>query len=245
MDLTIAPNDLMLHKEWGDDLALAVYLESGRTALHCVRAALAAAGKPDVRRVLDLPCGHGRILRVLKAAFPDADLTACDLDRDGVDFCGRQFGADPVYSHPDPARVRLPGPFDLIWCGSLLTHLDAPRWAGFLRLFRSVLAPDGVCVVTTHGVGAAEYIRARRITYGLPDPPKLLRRYERHGFAFLPYRPGGDYGVSMSSPAWVAARVAELPATRLVLLLEKGFHNHQDAVAFGPLPPPEWVRVGL
>jgi SAM-dependent methyltransferase len=245
MDMTIAPNDGMFVHDFGYDLGLAVYLESGRTALYGVRAALAAAGKADVRRVLDLPCGHGRILRVLKAAFPDAELTACDIDRDGVDFCARQFGAEPVYSHPDPARIPLDGPFDLVWCGSLLTHLDAPRWPAFLKKFREVLAPDGVCVFTTHGVGAVEYITHGRSTYGVRDPQTLLKWYRRYGFAYMPYAAGGDYGISMSSPAWVVGQLAKLPDTRLVMFLEKGWHNHQDVVAFGPLPGPEWVRVGL
>lgn len=245
MDLTIAPNDGMLHKEWGDELALAEYLESSRTALGAVRAALAAAGKTDVRRILDLPCGHGRILRVFKAAFPDADLTACDIDRDGVDFCASQFGAEPVYSVEDPARIPIRGTFDLIWCGSLLTHVDAPRWPGFLHLFRSLLAPDGVCVFTTHGVGAVEYIEHGRSTYGVPAPRKLLRHYERYGFGYQPYQPGSRYGISMSSVGWVVGQIAKLADTRLVMYLEKGWNNHQDVVAFGPRPEPEWVRVGL
>jgi SAM-dependent methyltransferase len=245
MDLTIAPNDGMFVHDFGEELGWAVYFESGRTALHAVRTALAAAGKRNVRRILDLPCGHGRILRVLKAAFPAADLTACDIDRDAVDFCASQFGAEPVYSVEEPSRIPVDGPFDLIWCGSLLTHLDAPRWPGFLGSFRSLLAPDGVCVFTTHGVGAVEYITHGRSTYGVTDPQKLLRRYRRYGFAYQSYQPGRRYGVSMSSPAWVADQLGKLPDARLVLYLEKGWHNHQDVVAFGPRPEPEWVRTGL
>jgi hypothetical protein len=61
----------------------------------------------------------------------------------------------------------------------------------------------------------------------------------------MPYPPGGDYGISLSSPAWVVTQVAKLADTRLVTVLEKGWHNHHDVVAFGPLPEPEWVRVGL
>jgi SAM-dependent methyltransferase len=243
MDLTIAPDDGMVLRDHPPDHALGHYLESGRTALRCVRAALAAAGTADVRRILDLPCGHGRVLRVLKAAFPDAALTACDIDRAGVDFCARQFGAEPVYSVEDPGKIPVRGPFDLIWCGSLLTHLDAPLWPGFLSLFRSLLSPDGVCVFTCHGVGAVEYVRSGMSTYGLADPRKLLQWYERYGFGFLPYRPGGRYGVSMSSASWVLAQLRKLPDTRLVLFTEKGWHNHQDAVAFGPVPPPEWERL--
>jgi SAM-dependent methyltransferase len=245
MDLTISPNDGMMTRDEPPDHALSHYLESGRSALRCVRAALTAAGKTDVRRILDLPCGHGRVLRVLKAAFPRAALTACDIDRDGVDFCAAQFGAEPVYSVEDPALIPVRGPFDLIWVGSLLTHLDAPAWPAFLSRFRSLLGPDGVCVFTAHGVGAGEYIRAGRSKYGLPDPGKLLALYERHGFGFVPYQPGGRYGVSMSSAAWVIGQIHRLPDTRVVMYTEKGWHNHQDAVAFGPFPPPEWVRLAV
>lgn len=243
MDLTIAPDDGMLLRDLPHEHSLTHYLESGRTALRCIRAALGAAGKTDVRRVLDLPCGHGRILRVLKAAFPAAALTACDVDRAGVDFCARQFGADPVYSVENPAAIPLRGPFDLIWVGSLLTHFDAPRWPTFLGRFRELLAPDGVCVFTTHGLGAVEFIRAGRSNYGVADPHKLLRWYRRHGFGFLPYRRGGVYGVSMSTVGWVADQIHKLPDTRLVMVTEMGWHNHQDVVAFGPVPEPEWVRV--
>jgi SAM-dependent methyltransferase len=246
VDPTIAADDGMFYRRCEEEKALGHYIECGRTALVCVRAALAAAGKDPqtVRRILDLPCGHGRILRVLKAAYPRAVVTACDLDRAGVDFCAKQFGAEPVYSTPDPADIPVTGPFDLIWCGSLLTHLDAPRWPGFLARFRSLLSSDGVCIFTTQGVGAAEYIANGRSEYGVPNPTRLLRRSRRKGFAFAPYTRSGDYGIALSTVSWVVDRVGRLPDTRLILVLEKGWHNHQDAIAFGPLPPPEWVRVG-
>jgi SAM-dependent methyltransferase len=245
MDLTIAPNDGMIPRDHPPEVALSHYLESGRSALRCVRVALTAGGTAAVRRILDLPCGHGRVLRVLKAAFPHAELHACDIDRDGVDFCAARFGAEPVYSVEDPDRIPVRGPFDLIWVGSLLTHLDAPAWRAFLARFRALLSPDGVCVFTAHGVGAVEFVRAGRSNYGLSDPEDLIRRCERYGFAFEPYQPGGRYGVSMSSAAWVIGQIRKLPDTRLVTYTEKGWHNHQDAVAFGPYPPPEWVRLAV
>lgn len=247
IDLTIAPNDTMFVRVDGDEIGLAMYLESGRTALQAMRAALTAAGTPEVRRILDLPCGYGRVLRVLRAAYPDADITACDIEHEGVDFCAEQFGAEPVYSRHDPARIALEGQYDLIWCGSLFTHLDAGRWPGFLRTFRKHLSPEGVCVFTTHGIGAEEYIHSGRNTYGLAEQQaqRLVRRYQRYGFAFQPYQTGGDYGISLSSPMWVMDQIRKLPQTRMTLVLEKGFHNHQDVLAFGVLPEPEWVRVGM
>ena len=93
-----------------------------------VEAILGIAGAPEPQRILDFPCGHGRVLRYLRAAYPLAEITACDLNRDGVEFCAERLGAVPVMSSEDPADIRLAGEFDLIWCGSLLTHLDSGRW---------------------------------------------------------------------------------------------------------------------
>ena len=102
------------------------------------------AGRDALGRILDLPCGHGRVLRVLRAAFPGAELTACDIDRDAVDLLLGHLEQEPFTHARTPGPFRFPGEFDLIWCGSLLTHLDQPMWVRFLQLFRSVLAPGGI-----------------------------------------------------------------------------------------------------
>jgi hypothetical protein len=41
------------------------YFAAGRSALHAIDVALSAAGKKrgGVKRILDLPCGHGRVCR--------------------------------------------------------------------------------------------------------------------------------------------------------------------------------------
>jgi len=116
----------------------------GHEALRCIKLAVLAAGKDDLKNIFDLPCGHGWVLRTLKAAFPEAGITACDLNRDGVDFCARAFGATPVYARKLPEQIQIESSFDLIWCGSLLTHLDFERWPGFLRLSQSLLVQDGI-----------------------------------------------------------------------------------------------------
>src|SRR5919201_3770682 len=45
------------------------YLATGESALKAVRLALLAARAAEPRSILDLPCGHGRVLRWLAAAF--------------------------------------------------------------------------------------------------------------------------------------------------------------------------------
>jgi SAM-dependent methyltransferase len=142
---TVSPDDDMF------DRSLDEYIETGREALRLISLAALAVPKTGFQRILDLPCGYGRVLRVLRAAFPRSEITACDLDKRAVDFCAETFGAVTAYSDRDPSRIMLSGQFDLIWCGSLLTHLDVDHWTGFLDLFERVLAPYGVLALTTHG----------------------------------------------------------------------------------------------
>lgn len=207
------------------------YFRVGLSALECVEAGLSAAGTGPVARVLDLPCGHGRVLRWLEARFPEASLTASDLDQHGVDWCARSFGAIPAPSRAEPGAVSLPGPFDLIWCGSLLTHLDARRFGDLLELFARHLAPGGVVVATTHGERAALNLEHGLLDYALPGvrAAEVLARYRSSGFGYVDYPGAGGYGVSLSSPTWVRDRAGAL---REVLFLPQGWDDHQDVFAF-------------
>lgn len=232
---TISPNDEMYgrDKTHGSD----VYWSTGRSSLDAIEQCLRAARKPlsSVRSILDLPCGHGRVLRYLKAAFPAAEITACDLLEDGVKFCAETFGAKPIKSHEDPGRIELPlHAFDLIWVGSLLTHLDAERWGAFLTCLSSYLHENGVLVFTAHG----RYVY-RRIK-GLEDPydyfipywrkTVALYDYENKGFGYGDYGKKG-YGISISDPAWVSALLAQQSELRCVLFQERGWTDVHDVYA--------------
>ena len=209
------------------------YRRVGLSALKCLRLALLAAGKDKVSSLLDCPCGFGRVLRVLQAAFPTTQLAACDLDRQAVDFCARIFGAKPYYSNADPGRIELADTFDLIWCGSLLTHLPKDRFVAFIRFFESRLEPGGVFVFTTHGRRPAEWIRTGLRTYGLHASvfPRLLGAYDHEGFGYADYPGQVDNGVSLSSPTWVCAQLRQFDRLRIVLYSEAEWDDHQDVVA--------------
>jgi SAM-dependent methyltransferase len=208
------------------------YLGVGLSALRCVEASLDAAGRPEVRRGLDLPCGHGRVLRWLASRFPQAAFTVSDVDEHGIAWCARRFGAVPVRSSPDFDGVDLGEPFELIWCGSLATHLDGPSIGALLRLFSRHLAPDGVAVVTTHGDRAAERMRGREMDYALADPELegLLRDHADGGFSYRDYPWVDGYGLSLCSRAWFAERALEA-GLREALFLPAGWDEHQDAFA--------------
>ncbi len=215
------------------------YYPAGFSALRSIRLAMLAAGKDTVTSILDLPSGYGRCLRVFKAAFPDAQLTACDIDKRGVAFCADVLGAIPVEGRDDPMDTELTGPYDLIWCGSLLTHVGVPIWIKFIKLFESVLAPGGILVFTTFGRKIVEG-RLRPLNDPLSFDEKqtkqVIKEYERTGFGYYNSLGAGevenapsDYGDCVATPAWVCQTLQEqAPSLDFLLYTEGGWGFNRD-----------------
>jgi SAM-dependent methyltransferase len=204
------------------------YFEVGVSALQCVERALAVTSARP-KSILDMPCGHGRVCRMLRAAFPDAHITAADLDTCGVDFCAAEFGAEPVYSDPDLRRVQLDRQFDLIWCGSLFTHLEWARWQGFLDFFSDHLVDDGVLVFTTHGRQPIQWMNENFFDYGLSaeEQRRLIGDYAESGFGFV--SPANQsFGISLSAIWKVSGLLQRQPSLKVVGLHEAGWAGHQD-----------------
>jgi SAM-dependent methyltransferase len=226
LNRTISPEDGVLQ---GNESR---YFATGRCALRNILRALESAGldADPPARILDFPCGHGRVLRYLRAAFPDAEITGCDLLRDAVDFCASQLGAIPVYSDPDPAKIPLaPDAFDLIWVGSLLTHLDAPLWIRFLPFFRDRLKRGGVLVFSTHGRQSHRLLASNPCYYLHAEGQSQIRmKYEATGFGYADYQNHSGYGVSLAQPHWVCRLITSVPELRLASVTEKSWDNHHD-----------------
>jgi len=210
------------------------YYKVGLSAIHCIDEAVAQAKLTLVRTILDLPCGSGRVLRFLVQRFPEAEITACELQSGPVQFCVRTFGATPAYSSVNLDEVELPKTFDLIWSGSLATHLNERDIVALVRLFVRHLAPGGLAVFTTHGDFAAQRVLRREFDYSIPEDQieRLVRDYKQDGYGFAGYAGEQKWGVSLTSSEWIRARVAELGGMREVYFKEHGWDNHQDVFGF-------------
>jgi CBS domain-containing protein/SAM-dependent methyltransferase len=205
------------------------YLIAGAEALVCIRRAMDEAGFGDPRTILDLPSGHGRVMRFLRCAFPDAALTACDVNQGGVDFCAETFGARPVYSDRDLANVQLDETFDLIWCGALFMHLDRRPWVQLLSFLVEHLAPGGLLVFAAMGELSAQELRTLEM---LDDQiEEIMASYEETGFGYQPYRSHPAWGISISSPEFVRHEADQLGGVELVSFSRRGLER-QDVYAY-------------
>jgi SAM-dependent methyltransferase len=207
------------------------YLSVGLSALRCIETALQKSnGKPPVKSILDLPCGYGRVLRFLRARFPDADITASELNQSALEFCKDTFSVKTIASNTDFRKLSVPGRFDLIWCGSLLTHVDESSAAALLKFFHEHLSPGGKCVFTTHGKFVVDRIRNTRTPYGLNEPArdKLLTQFDARGYGYADYANSPGYGVSIVTTERMIQIARSIGPWKDVSCLERGWDNHQD-----------------
>jgi SAM-dependent methyltransferase len=226
-DRTISPRDGMITDGLEEQ-----YFALGRRALELILFSGRLCDKPHYHDILDLPCGHGRVLRWLRAHYDYARITACDLDRDAVDFCRERFRAEGVCSQPDLNQLSFPAPFELVWCGSLLTHLPADRWLTALDCLIRWTREFGVIVFTTQGRCYTSLLAAGRKNVAENiDKAALLAEFNRTGFAFQRYfEPAhGDYGVAVTSPEWVLHALQRHPDIIVRAYLEEAW-GMQDVV---------------
>jgi SAM-dependent methyltransferase len=212
------------------------YFLVGLSGLRAIEAAVAGCPGLKVGNILDLPCGCGRVGRFLAARFPEARITACDLQTEGVDFCADALGMTPVYSAVDLDKLKFAQKFDLIWCGSLLTHLDVEPMMKLLRVFAANLSDNGVAVFTTHGDFVAEKLAAGEdCGVGAEEAGRVLELYRSQGHGFAPYlgAPKDEqYGFAATSPDWMRSQCAQIGEWNEAFFQPRGWNNHQDVFGF-------------
>lgn len=211
------------------------YLSVGLSAIRCINLACdKSLRKKPIRSVMDFPSGYGRVTRFLKAQFPSANITVSEIQPQALNFCESEFSAKPVASNEDFSKLSLDKKFDLIWCGSLFTHIDEKSAIELLKFFDSILEADGLCVFTAHGATPLKWIQEKSNTYGLPEESQqeLLSQFQLKEYGYGNYSNVVGYGISVVSYARMLAMVHENCNWNEVMFMERGWDNHQDVYAF-------------
>lgn len=228
-----------------ETMILGDYFEIGRSAFEVIKTALTASYRSSIPTILDLPCGHGRVMRHLRHMFPYAKIDACDLDKNGVDFCAEHFGATPIYSVEDLTKVIFPRKYSLIWVGSLFSHTSAEITEKWLAHLARYLDQHGLIVATFIGRAGPEIHKI--LPFISEDKwSRILADYEATGYGYADYADdenhdyiSGSYGVSMSKPSRIVQMVENIPGVRLYSYTEKAWSDNQDVLVFGRPGPTE------
>lgn len=226
----ISPSETMLNK-W--------YFEVGFSAVNVIMGAIGSSYLGKVSSVLDIPCGHGRVTRHLKALFPNAKITACDIDKDGVSFCEKTFNVIPVVSKRDPYEIDFGCHFDLIWIGSFFTHLSEDDSRKWLKHLCGFLTDNGILVATFHGRKSI-IINHKTPYINEKSWQDILSQYENKGYGYSDYNKSenheyidSSYGVSLSKAQKIIEMAQQLEDVRIYSYTEAGWADHQDVLVIG------------
>jgi SAM-dependent methyltransferase len=211
------------------------YLSVGLSAIRSIREALRRNPTVDtVRRVLDFPSGYGRVLRFLRVMFPEADITAAEIESGALEFCRHSFKATSFQSRPNLNDLFLPQRFDLIWCGSLITHLDKEGAVKLLQFFHDHLSDHGVCVLSTHGQYSIDSLLSKKLSYGLTDEgqQKVIREVQSTGYGYAEYLNLPGYGISTVTHQRMTELANGAGSWKEIFFSAQGWDNHHDVYAF-------------
>ena len=103
------------------------------------------------QRILDFGCGSGRMIRWLRGIADGSDIWGVDIRAEHVLWC-REHLQPPIHFAVTTVVPHLPledGYFDLIYAGSVLTHIDDLVDSWLLELSR-LLKPGGSRYLTNH-----------------------------------------------------------------------------------------------
>lgn len=235
----IHPNDEMLFKIDGKHVedSYIHYNKVGKSALKNIEDALEAANMKfsEIKYFLDLPSGYGRVLRILQTKIEPQRITACDLNEEAVKFCNSEFGVEPLISNIDFKKIHFNKKYDLIWIGSLFTHLNHKSFHILLDVLYSILDNKGVLVFTTHGEHSLDLIDNKWVyNMDFPEKEKLIEILKNEGYYYISNESSKDYGMSICTTNYVFTEINRLYNGKLKLLLYKyrGWDNHQDVYAF-------------
>lgn len=140
------------------------YLASGRRHMASMVDILAKAGIPagDLQRVLDFGCAGGRLLRFYPRSGAGQELWGVDISAQYIGWC--QANLSPPFLFATTTTLpHLPfedNHFDLVYCGSVFTHVTDLADAWFLEL-RRVLRKGGVAYITIQDKASLQAMLAR------------------------------------------------------------------------------------
>jgi ubiquinone/menaquinone biosynthesis C-methylase UbiE len=156
------------------------YLESGRDNMATMLEILGKAGaSPEtLTRVLDLGCAAGRMLRFYPRNDDNSEIWGVDLDAKCISWC-QQHLSPPFMFATTTTTPHLPfedNYFDLIFCGSLFTHISDLADVWFLEL-RRILRKGGYAYITIHDKNTVDLLLTKYTDTFLSD---MVRKFDQN-----------------------------------------------------------------
>lgn len=156
------------------------YLAGGRADMAAMLSVLESHGAAPGRTVLDLGCAAGRMIRHFPAG-EGSELWGADISGPHILWAQHNLPAiDFVTTSTAPHLPFADGHFDLVYCGSVFTHIADLADAWLLEI-RRILRPGGHAYLTLHDRESYRELLASRERDAFRHRVETFER--RHGIA--------------------------------------------------------------
>ncbi len=133
--------------EWSDPGRVAEYLSREIPHRPTAEQMLLDALPPRVERFLDLGCGDGRMIALVRSRRPEARAVGLDASEPMLAHAAERLAGDPrveLRAHELGLPLHEEGRFDAVVSGLAIHHLEDERKRELFGEVRALLAPGGV-----------------------------------------------------------------------------------------------------
>jgi SAM-dependent methyltransferase len=179
--------------------------------------ALASAGVDlgEIRDALDFGCSSGRVVRVLKAAYPHIQWHGCDPNQPAIAWAGEHLpDIDFFPSGELPPLPLADASLDLAYAISIWSHFEPSLGLRWFQEMHRVLRRGGHLMITTHGMASVEFDARHEIRTPLQSDEIIGTLYRQGGWYAPEFGEDGDWGVvspdwgtAFLSPEWLLAQL--------------------------------------
>lgn len=174
--------------------------------------------------VLDFASGYGRLTRALSQKVPRDRIWISDIYAEAVAWQARTFGVHAFPSAAAPDLVKHERTHDVVWVGSMFSHLPEELFHTWLAKLWSFVSPCGVLCFSVHDETL------------LPAGEAM----DEGGIRYFRFSESGSldhdiYGMSYVTEAFVGEAISRLPGAPRWKRFFKGLYENQDLyVVAGP-----------
>jgi SAM-dependent methyltransferase len=153
---------------------------------------------------LDFGCSSGRVLRVLRAAYPSVEWRGCDPNEAAITWASQNLPGISFFASADAPPIEVANTsLDLVYAISIWSHFEPELGLRWFEEMHRLIRPGGHLVCTTHGLTSiAHYALAGMRT---PQQSREIADalYRRGSWYAAEFGEEGDWGVV--NPSWGTA----------------------------------------
>jgi len=216
------------------DFTASKYFETGKSIADSVSQIVRwkFQGFRNVNRFLDFASGYGRVTRFLVQEIEPARVWVSDISASAVEFQKANLGVHGFVSASHPNALDVEERFDCILACSLFSHLPESTFVKWLEKLYSLLAPNGLLIISTHDESLRGSMRSEGPGFWFQEKSEIDTLDKK------------EYGSTVVNEHYVRAAIKEATAGRgCYLRIPRGLNWYQDLYLISGPPEPDFSTL--